>query len=123
MTDKRADTYNLYLSAWSKISDSEREDRLNRSVVENIVFRNAMQNRSGIRDLIDHLEVFQARSSGGSFRMNWMLGFGTDYLVEWQLVDAEGKAGFTGFDALTFNDKGSIETIVLWSNLEKQKLA
>ena len=123
MADKRVDTYNLYLSAWSKITDREREDKLKRSVVDNIVFRNPMQSRAGIRDVIDHLEGFQVRSPGGSFRMNWMLGWGTDALAEWQFVDAEGNAGFSGFDALTFDESGLIETIVLWGNAEKQKLA
>ena len=123
MADKRAETYTLYLSAWSKSTDGEREDKLKGSVVENIVFRNPMQSRAGMRDVIDHLEGFQMRSPGGSFRMNWMLGWGTDALAEWQFVDAEGKAGFSGFDALTFDDSGLIETIVLWGNVEKQKLA
>ena len=48
MTDKHVDAYELYISAWSAISDEERLRRLRASVVQAIIFRNATQTRNGL---------------------------------------------------------------------------
>jgi hypothetical protein len=55
--------------------------------------------------------------------MNNMLGWGNYALAEWQLVDAKGVAGVSGYDVLTFDEKGLISTILLFGNVEAQKLA
>lgn len=38
-------------------------------------------------------------------------------------MDAEGDAGFSGYDVLTFDERGLISTILLFGNVEAQKLA
>jgi hypothetical protein len=81
------------------------------------------QTRRSIADVIQRLEGFQVRSPGGSFRMNNMVGWDDFGLAEWQLVDAQGAVGFSGYDVLTFNERGLIETIPLFGNVEAQKLA
>jgi hypothetical protein len=113
----------LYLAAWSDVPKAERERMLRESVAETITFTNPMQAREGIPDLIDHLEGFQKRSPGGSFRMNNMVGWNHYALAEWQLVDAGGKPGVSGYDVVTFNEQGLISTILLFGNVEAQKLA
>jgi hypothetical protein len=55
--------------------------------------------------------------------MNYMIDWGTHALAEWQLVDAKGDAGFSGYDILTFDEQGLILTILLFGNVEAQKLA
>ena len=55
--------------------------------------------------------------------MKNMFGWGDFGLAEWQLVDAQGAVGFSGYDVLTFNERGLIETIPLFGNVEAQKLA
>jgi hypothetical protein len=40
-----------------------------------------------------------------------------------QLVDAKGDAGFSGYDILTLDEQGLILTILLFGNVEAQKLA
>jgi len=81
------------------------------------------QTRRSIADVIQRLEGFQVRSPGGSFRMNNMVGWDDFGLAEWQLVDAQGAVEFSGYDVLTFNERGLIETILLFGNVEAQKLA
>jgi hypothetical protein len=94
MSDPRVETYEVYLSAWSAIPDDERTKRLRESLSEHIVFTNPTQTRRGLADVSEHLQGFQRRSPGGSFRMNEMLGWENHGIATWQFVDAQGQAGF-----------------------------
>jgi len=85
---------------------------LRESLSERIVFTNPQHARRGMREVVEHLEGFQLRTPGGSFRMNNMIGWGTHALAEWQLVDAKGDAGLSGYDILTFDEQGLILTIL-----------
>ena len=123
MSDERVRTYDMYLAAWSDIADDDRARMLRDSLSERIVFTNPQQTRQGIDEVIEHLEGFQRRTPGGAFRMNNMVGWANHGLAEWQLVDAEGKPGFSGYDVVTFDDQGLIETILLFGSVEAQKLA
>lgn len=123
MLDKRVQTYERYLAAWLAIPDANRLQLLDASLSEKIVFANPQQTRHGISEILEHLQGFQRRSPGGSFRTNTMVGWGTDALAEWQLVDATGAARFSGYDVLHFDDQDLIETILLFGNVEAQKLA
>lgn len=122
MTDFRVAAYEAYLSAWAGIAGDERLRLLRESVTEGVVFKNPMQTRTGIADLTEHLEEFQGRSPGGSFRFLAMLGWEVNAMATWQFVDAEGNGGFTGYDILTFDKNHKIESIVLFGNVEKQTL-
>ena len=123
MSDTHLKSYERYLSAWSNVSSTERERLLRESVIEDVIFENPMQTRHGIPDVIAHLEGFQARFPDGSFRTNNMLGWGSNAMAEWQLVEGNGTPGFSGSDILKFNDNGLIVTILLFGNVEQQKLA
>jgi hypothetical protein len=122
MSDPRFKTYQTYLSAWSAIPDIERERLLRESVSEAIVFTNPTQTRRGVPDVIAHLRGFQVRSPGGSFRMNEMLGWDTHGIATWQFVDGQNQPGFWGYDVLAFDGQGRIESILLFSHVEKQML-
>ena len=121
MSDKRVQIYDLYLTAWSAVPDSERAQLLRQSLSDQIVFTNSIQTRRGLSDVDAHLKAFQIHIPGASFRLKNMLGWGTYALAEWQLVDAEGKPGFTGYDVLTFDEQGLISTILMFINEEAQK--
>ena len=123
MIDNKAQTYELYLAAWSAVTDEERARMLRDSLAEDVVFSNPQQIRHGISEVIEHLEAFQNRSPGGSFRMNNMVGWADHGLAEWQLLDGEGKAGFSGYDVVSFDEGGLIKSILLFGNVEAQKLA
>jgi hypothetical protein len=86
-------------------------------------FQNSTSHPPWLAEVTEHLEGFQVRSPCGSFRMNTMVDWGTCALTEWQLVDAKGNAGFSGYDVLTFDEQSLISTILLFSNVEAQKLA
>ena len=122
MTDFRVAAYETYLSAWSAVPDDERLRLLRESVTETIVFKNSVKTRTGIADLAEHLAGFQDRSPGGSFRFLAMLGWEDNAMVTWQLVNANGDGGFTGYDILAFDEHRRIGSIVLFSNVEKQTL-
>ena len=122
MSDPRVKTYRTYLSAWSAIADDERARLLRETLSEQIVFANPLQTRRGLADVAAHLQVFQQRSPGGSFQMNEMLGWDNHGIATWQLVDAKGQLGFWGYDVLAFDAQGRIESILLFSHLEKQIL-
>ncbi len=123
MTNPYAETYDRYLAAWAPVSPDERLDLLRRSLAETIVFTNPQQVRRGIADIVEHLEGFQHRTAGGRFRMNNMVGWERHALAEWQLVDAEEQPGFSGYDVVAFDDAGLITSILLFGNVEAQKLA
>ena len=122
MSDSRVNTYQIYLSAWSAISDDERAKRLRESLSEKIVFTNPTQTRRGFEDVAVHLQGFQQRSPGGSFKMNEMLGWENHGIATWQVVDPHGQPGFWGYDVLAFDGQGRIETILLFGHVEKQIL-
>lgn len=122
MSDPRVMAYRLYLSAWSAIADDERTKRLHGSLSENIVFTNPMQTRRGLVEVTEHLRGFQQRSPGGSFRMNEMLGWESHGIATWQFVSAEGEPGFRGYDVLAFDAQARIDSILLFSHIEKQIL-
>jgi hypothetical protein len=122
MSDPRVKTYETYLSAWSKVPDEERARLLRESLSESIVFTNPMQTRRGLAEVVEHLQAFQQRSPGGSFRLNEMLGWERHGIATWQLIDAQGQAGFWGYDVVAYDDQGRIESILLFSHVEKQTL-
>jgi hypothetical protein len=122
MSDPRVKTYEIYLSAWSAIPDDERAKRLRESLSEGVVFTNPLQTRRGLADVAVHLQGFQQRSPGGSFRMNEMLGWENHGIATWQFVDAQGQPGFFGYDVLAYDGQGRIESILLFSHVEKQIL-
>jgi hypothetical protein len=122
MSDPRINTYETYLNAWSAVPDAERAKLLRESLSEHIVFTNATQTRRGLADVAVHLQDFQQRSPGGSFRLNEMLGWENHGLATWQLVDAQGQPGFWGYDALAYDRQGRIESILMFVHLEKQIL-
>lgn len=82
-----------------------------------------MDDTSITNAVIAHLHVFQKRTPGGSFRMNNMVGWDNHALAEWQLVDGAGNPGFSGYDVIGFDAQGFITTVLLFANLEAQKLA
>jgi len=122
MTDKRALTYDTYLSAWAAIPDAERRRLLRESVSEDVVFTNPMQARTGIDGMVAHLEAFQQRSPNGKYVALGILGWDNHAIATWQFVDADGTRGFTGYDVVSFDGQGRIATILLFSNVDKQRL-
>jgi hypothetical protein len=122
MSDPRVKTYETYLLAWSQIPDEERTRLLRESLSESIVLTHPMGTRRGLADVAGHLQGFQQRSPGGSFRLNEMLGWERHGIATWQLVDAQGQAGFWGYDVVAYDDRGRIESILLFSHVEKQML-
>ena len=123
MSHPKAAIYDLYLAAWSDVSDAERATLLDESLSDRIVFANPRQTRCGKAAIVEHLEGFQRRTPGGSFRMNNMVGWGDRALAEWQLVDASGLPGFSGYDVVTFDSHNQIAEILLFGNVEAQKIA
>ncbi len=123
MSDARVQTYDLYLAAWSAVPDVERARMLRDSLAGQVVFTNPQQTRRGLADVARHLKDFQARSPGDSFRLNNMVGWGPHALAEWQWVDAKGDPGVSGYDVLAFDEHGLISSILLFGNVEAQKLA
>jgi len=122
MSDPRVKTYETYLSAWSAIPDHERAKLLRETLADGIVFTNPAQTRRGLADVAEHLQAFQRRSPGGSFRMNEMLGWENHGLATWQFVDAQAHPGFWGYDVVAYDEQGRIESILLFSHVEKQTL-
>lgn len=119
MADERVTTYDSYLTAWHAVPDEERRRLLHDSVTDDVVFANPMQTRVGLDDVVKHLEGFQQRTPNARFELLTMLGWENNALATWQFVDAEGRPGFTGYDVLHFDDQGRIDSIVLFSNIEK----
>jgi hypothetical protein len=122
MSDPRVMTYRNYLSAWSAMPDDQRAKLLDENLAANIVFTNSIQTRHGLEDVAAHLQGFQKRSPGASFKMIEMLGWENHGIATWQFVDAQGQAGFLGYDVIAYDGLGRIESILLFSYVEKQIL-
>lgn len=115
--------YETYLIGWSAVSDSERERVLRECLSEKVVLTVPSQERREIEGVAAHLKEFQAGHPGDSFRLNNLIGWGAHALAEWQWIDTQGNAGMTGYDVLTFDEQGRILTILIFANIEEQKLA
>ena len=122
MTDFRVAAYECYLSAWAAVSDAQRLSLLREGVTQGVIFSNSTRTRTGIADVVDHLDGFQRGSPGGSFRLLSMLGWDDNALAKWQFVGAGGIAGFKGYDTLAFDKDGMINSIVMFVAVEKQML-
>jgi hypothetical protein len=110
MNHRCAVTYDLYLAAWSYITADQRRALVDRSLSERIVLANPQRHEVGKAAVIEHLEGFQHRTPGGSFRMNNMVGWAEHALAEWQLVDVQGQPGFSGYDVVTLDQAVSFPT-------------
>ena len=122
MMTSRLGLYERYITAWSAMGTSERMSLLAQTVTEDIAYRDATVRCEGASALGEHLNTFQERSPGSSFRLLSMLSWGADGLAKWQIVDAEGEPGFSGYDAMTFAEDGRISSIVGFSETDKQRL-
>jgi hypothetical protein len=121
----RVKIYEQYLSAWSAITDEERAERLRGSLSPSVVFVNPTQTRRGLTEVAAQCAAFQKRTPGGSFVADEMLGFDHHAIVKWHLVDRDGKPGSFdvygfdyGYDALTFDSNGRIESIVMFVHVK-----
>lgn len=129
MSDTRLRNYDLYLSAWSAISDEERMERLRGSLAPSVVFDNPTKIRRGLEEVAQACAEFQKRTPGGSFASEEMLGFAGHGIVKWRLLDAQGKPGAFatygfdyGYDVLGFGNDGRIENILMFVHVEKSIL-
>jgi hypothetical protein len=122
MSNPRIRTYETYLSAWSAIPDDERAKRLRESLLDGIVFTNPTQTRRGLAEMAVHVQAFQQRTPGGSFRMTEMLGWENHGIAAWQMVDAQGQPGFSGYDVLVYDAQDRIESILMFVRVDKQIL-
>ncbi len=122
MVNDRAATYELYLAAWSPVNDDERRNLLRKSLKEEAVFLNMQTPRRGINEIAQHLKEFQTHIPGGTFRLNSLIGWGSNALAEWQLIKPNGEPGFSGYDVLTFTEEGVISNILMFTNVESQKI-
>ncbi|WP_438011727.1 hypothetical protein WME89_25655 [Sorangium sp. So ce321] len=77
------------------------------------------------------MRAFAARRNGGpprrrspasSFRLASMLGWETHALVQRQLVDARGNAGFSGHDDVEYDASHRIKSIVMFTDIPKERL-
>ena len=118
----RLDTYERYVTAWSPLSDAERARVLSETVSDDVQYRDANGPRSGPVQLAAFLSGFQDRHPGASFRTVSLLNWGGDGLARWQFIDADGKPGFEGYDAITWAADGRMATIVGFSDSDKQRL-
>jgi SnoaL-like domain len=121
MIETQVDTYQRYLDAWSNVTADQRIALLQQSLTAGIVFENTTQTRMGIAEIADHLAGFQSKQPGASFRLVAMLAWGTNALATWQLVGADGKEGFMGYDVLVF-DETRIRSIVMFTKVPAQIL-
>ena len=76
MSEQRVQTYDLYLAAWSAISDADRERMLRVTSLTTSSSPIRSRPRAEIAEVIEHLEGFQVRTPGSSFRMNNLVGWG-----------------------------------------------
>ncbi len=119
-SDLRVRAYDTYLAAWAVNPDDKRARLLREALSDSIVFTNPTQTRRGLADMGVHLREFQQRNPGASFQLIEMLGWNSHGMATWQLIDAAGRPGFSGYDVLAFDAQGRIESILMFTRVEKQ---
>jgi hypothetical protein len=107
MTNRNIRTvFENYLEAFAKQSPTEREQILNSSVAENVVFTNPGVDGRGRSMLLAHATNFQKKFPGGYFRINWFRQQNGQLLSEWTQYDQHGTALFTAHSYARLNKDG-----------------
>ena len=110
--DKLQEVYDSYLEAYSDIARDERQRLLGQSVSDNVVFTNPKGGGEGRSQLIEHIEHFQTRNPGASFKSNKLLAHHGQFLLEWTMFKKDGSQVTTAHTYGQFNDQGLLTKLI-----------
>ncbi len=118
---KRA-VYERYLMAWSPVPASERRELLAETTAADIAYLDANGRCSGREGVATTLDGFQVRRPGYRFAIGNFLQFDDAALVNWHMLDADGKLLVEGFDSIRFSESEQISSVIGFSDLPKQQV-
>ncbi|MBY3246269.1 nuclear transport factor 2 family protein [Rhizobium laguerreae] len=90
--------WNIYLSSYSDISDSERERLLQESVSDDLVFTNPGGQGEHRTGLIAHIQNFQKKMSGYYFSTEKVFVHHGELLAIWTMHKPDGSKVATGYN-------------------------
>ncbi len=109
--------FEAYLDAFAATSLAEQEQLLRSSVSEDVVYTNPGVEGEGLRNLLEHISVFQERFPGHHFRVNWFRQQHGQLLSEWTQVSSNGEDLVTAHSYGRLNDLGRIVHLAgFWSS-------
>ena len=108
--------FQRYLDAFAATSPAEQERLLRSSVAEDVVYTNPGVEDRGLRNLLQHISVFQERFPGQHFRVNWFRQQHGQLLSEWTQVGQNGEDLVTAHSYGRLNELGRIAHLAgFWS--------
>ncbi|OGX90853.1 nuclear transport factor 2 family protein [Hymenobacter coccineus] len=109
MTDNEFQTLvEQYLTAFAAPSLAEQQRLLRASVAEEVVYTNPGVSGRGLSSLLAHIDGFQQKFPGGSFRLHWVRHQHQQALAEWTQLDQQGAALLTAHSYVQVNEVGQI---------------
>lgn len=110
----RVAAYETYLAAWSTLPLYPRLRLLQTSLAEDVVFTGPRRTRTGLDDLAEQQRGFQKQNPGDSFELVGMRTWDNHAIATWRRVDAERRLLAEGHDALVFDERDHIKSILVF---------
>ena len=101
-------TWRTYLEAYGEVSSEKRRQLLGDTVSEDIVSTNPGDEFSGLEALIAHVDQFQQRLPGASFKLDKLFFHHEQALSEWTLYKNDGTPLRTAHTYGRFNKEGRL---------------
>lgn len=100
-----------YLHAYGDVSQEERRQLLRKTVTDDVVSTNPVEESHGFDALLEHVEKFQQRLPGAYFRLNKLLTHHSQVLLEWTLYKGDDAAVTTAHTHGVFSDQGRLKQL------------
>ncbi len=104
-------TWGLYGKAWSQVPATERQDLLARTVEPNCRYADPTQTCDGVNALAEAMQQFQQFMPGASFALSGFAVHHDQAMVNWNLLDDQGKVAGSGTSFGRYNGEGRLVQI------------
>ena len=106
--DRFLTAWNTYQSAWSGVSDGERQQMLDDSVSPDCVYTDPSSVSRGHRELTAKMQATQRNFPGARFRNDKFAQHHGQAVSNWTMLDGNGSAIFTGTSYARYGDDGRL---------------
>jgi hypothetical protein len=98
--------WDAYMAAFGAVDAEERERLLRQSVGDDVVFTNPGGEGKTREGLIKHIENFQNKMPGCSFRTDRLISHHGECLAVWSMYKHDGAKVATGYNFVQFGADG-----------------
>lgn len=109
--EDHSSTWATYQAAWGDVSDPKRQDLLNKSVSDDVVYTDPSGQASNRGELITFIEEFKQSMPGATFRNHKLIGHHAQTMAEWMLYDANGAELVPGSSWARYGEDGRLTNV------------